>query len=58
MLNQVAINPTRMTEEWLAQQSQLLRTQRIKLMVSWPSVLSAIAGYCRASGRTSSDYKL
>jgi len=58
MLNQRIINPTRMTKEWLAEQRHLLRAEHVKLVVSFPSVLAAIASYCRASGDTPADYGL
>ncbi|MBN1458580.1 MAG: phenylacetate--CoA ligase family protein [Armatimonadetes bacterium] len=58
MLNQRIINPTRMTDNWFAEQSHMLRTQQVKLVVSFPSVLTAIAAYCRACGDRPADYEL
>lgn len=58
MLNQKIVNPTRMTNEWLAEQRHLLRTEHVKLVVSFPSVLAAIASYCRTSGDAPADYGL
>jgi len=58
MQNQVIINPTHLTEEWLAAQRQLLRTQPIAFMFGFPSAFAAIAAYCRAHGDTPADFAL
>ena len=58
MLNRVVMNPTSMTEEWLAAQREMLRTESIKFIVSFPSVLAGIASYCRTCGDTPDDYRL
>jgi len=58
MLNQAIVNPTRMTEAWLAEQREMLRRERVKVIVSFPSVLQAIAAYCKSRGDGPSDYSL
>jgi phenylacetate-CoA ligase len=58
MLNQAIMNPTHMTEEWLAAQRDMLIRERVKLVVSFPSVLAALAAYCEARGDTPAQYSL
>jgi phenylacetate-CoA ligase len=58
MLNQAIMNPTHMTEEWLSQQRDMLIRERVKLVVSFPSVLTALAAYCKARGDTPAQYSL
>jgi phenylacetate-CoA ligase len=56
--NQVIINPTRLTEDWLAEQRQLLRREPIEMVVGFPSAFAAIAAHCQAAGDTPSDFSL
>jgi phenylacetate-CoA ligase len=56
--NQVIMNPTHLTEQWLAEQRHLLRTQKIKLMIGFPSAFRAIAVHCRAAGDAPEDFML
>jgi phenylacetate-CoA ligase len=58
MQNLVMMNPTHLTEEWLAEQRRLLRQQRVEMLVGYPSALAAIAAHCRAAGDTPSDFSL
>jgi phenylacetate-CoA ligase len=56
--NQVIINPTHLTEEWLAEQRRLFRAQPIELLVGFSSALAALAAHCREAGDTPSDFAL
>jgi len=58
MQNQTIVNPTHMTQEWLAEQRQRLRTEKIRLLIGFPSAFRAIAVSCKAAGDTSKDYAL
>lgn len=58
MQNQLIIDPTHLTGEWLSSQRDLLRSQRIDLLVGFPSAFAAIAGYCKAAGDAPSDFSL
>ncbi|MBN1458771.1 MAG: phenylacetate--CoA ligase family protein [Armatimonadetes bacterium] len=58
MQNQLIINPTHLTEEWLNAQRDLLRSRRIELLVGFPSAFAAIASYCKSAGDTPSDFSL
>ncbi len=58
MQNQIIIDPTHLTEEWLADQRRLLRTQPIAFMVGFPSAFAAIAAHCKQCGDSPADFAL
>jgi len=58
MLNRVIMNPISLTEQWLAAQREMLRSQHIKVVVSFPSVLAALAAYCATCGDGHDEFEL
>jgi phenylacetate-CoA ligase len=48
--NEILMNPSLLSETWLEAQRQVLRNQRIVLLISYPSSAVALAEHCRTRG--------
>lgn len=53
--NQVMMNPTRLTDDWLEAQRVVLRTKRLRFIIGYPSAIRALAGYCERRGDKPED---
>lgn len=58
MQNQVVIDPTHPSEQWLADQRRLLRTEPIAFLVGFPSAFASLAAYCQQCGDSPEDFSL
>jgi len=58
MQNGVFMNPSVMDKNWLAEQRQVLKNERIEFIVGYPSAIMPIAEYCRSEGDKPEDFVL
>jgi phenylacetate-CoA ligase len=58
MQNEIPMNPTVIDEEWLEKQRQVLLHKGVKVFIGYPSVIGALAEYCRAKGDGSRSFCL
>jgi len=56
--NQTSVNVSRLTSDALEKGRQMLRTQRVEMLVGLPSVCAAIAAHCREAGDGPDDFCL
>ncbi|MBN1461742.1 MAG: phenylacetate--CoA ligase family protein [Armatimonadetes bacterium] len=52
------VNPSRLTPEWLEEQRQMLREQRVEFVAGFTSAWAAIAAHCQAAGDGPDDFSL
>jgi len=56
--NEVLMDPSSLSEAWLAQQRAHLRRSGVRVIIGYPSGVGALAAYCRDQGDAPADFRL
>ena len=56
--NEIILNPIDMDSNWLDQKREVLCKEGVKIIIGYPSVLTAMVNYCREKGDSMKDYSL
>jgi len=56
--NEIIFNPIGMDINWLDQKREVLLKEGVKIIIGYPSVLTALANYCREKGDSMEDFSL
>lgn len=56
MQNEILMDPTSITDEWLEKQRKKLLNKNIKSLIGYPSAISALAEYCIQKGNKPSEF--
>lgn len=56
--NQIFMKPSILDTDWLEEQREVLLKQKIKIIIGYPSVIRALAEYCKSKGDNSKKFSI